>query len=35
VIGARLPPSVNRNREERAEEHRVIEAAHKKKRLTK
>ena len=30
MIGARLPPAVNRNREQRAEEHGVIEAAHKK-----
>ncbi len=35
MIGTRLPPAVNRNREERAEEHGIIEAAHKKKRLTK
>ncbi len=35
VIGTRLPPPVNRDREERAEEHGIIEAAHKKKRLTK
>ena len=35
VIGARLPPTVNRDREQRAEEHGIIEAAHKKKRLTK
>ncbi len=35
VIGTRLPPTVNRDREQRAEEHGVIESAHEKKRLTK
>ena len=35
MIGMRLPPPVNRNHEERAKEHGIIEAAHKKKRLMK
>ncbi len=30
VIGMRLPPAVNRNREEGAEEHRIVDPAHEK-----
>ena len=35
VIGTRLPPAVNRNREQRAEEHGVVDPTHEKCRLTK
>ena len=35
VIGARLPPAVKRDREQRSEKDRVVDSAHRKKRLTK